>query len=119
MSLVANLRFHTELLGGDGSLVEAALTRAGLMSLARQRAQILSAGQRKRLALSRLITTPRKVWLLDEPTESLDAAGEALAQALIAEHCTAGGIALVATHGAPPRAVRLELSLVPPERIAA
>ena len=119
MSVEANLRFQTGLLGGDESLIEAALGRVGLATVTRQQAQTLSAGQRRRLALARLITAPRKLWLLDEPTESLDTSGEALVQALLAEHCASGGMALVATHGAAPRAARLELSLIPPERIAA
>lgn len=119
MSVVANLRFHTGLLGGEGDRVAAALERAGLEHVARQRTQTLSAGQRRRLALARLITVPRRLWLLDEPTKSLDVSGEALVQALLNEHCASGGIALVATHGAAPQAARRELSLIPSERIAA
>lgn len=119
MSVEANLRFQTELLGGNSSLMDAALTRLGLMPLAHQRAMTLSAGQRKRLALARLITAPRKLWLLDEPMESLDAAGEALVQTLLGEHCASGGIALIATHGSAPRAARLELALLPEQRASA
>ncbi|MFZ1991789.1 MAG: heme ABC exporter ATP-binding protein CcmA [Alphaproteobacteria bacterium] len=119
MSVQANLRFQTELLGGSPLLIDAALTRLGLIPIAHQRAQTLSAGQRKRLALARLITVPRQLWLLDEPLESLDAEGEALVQTLLGEHCASGGIALVATHGSAPRAARLELALIPEERIAA
>lgn len=119
MSTLDNLRFHTGLLGGEVSLVETALGRFGLEALAHQRAATLSAGQRRRLSLARLITTPRRLWLLDEPMESLDAVGEARVQTLLAEHCAAGGIALIATHGTAPRAARLELSLVPQEPIAA
>lgn len=119
MTVEANLRFHTGLLGGDTARVVTALERAGLAPFASQRAHILSAGQRRRLALARLISVPRKLWLLDEPTKSLDSAGEALVQTLLTEHCASGGIALVATHGAAPRAARLELSLILPEPIAA
>ncbi len=119
MSAIANLRFQTGLLGGDLALVGPALERLGLGALAHQRAATLSAGQRRRLSLARLITTPRRLWLLDEPMESLDAAGEALVQTMLVEHCASGGIALIATHGAAPRAARLELSLEPPERVAA
>lgn len=119
MSVMANLHFQTELLGGDPSRINSALTRLGLSSIAHQRAQALSAGQRKRLALARLIAVPRKLWLLDEPMESLDAAGEGLVQGLLSEHCAAGGMALVATHGSAPRAARLELALIPEPQAAA
>ena len=119
MSALANLRFQTRLLGGEVTRAEGAIARMGLAPFIDRRAQVLSAGQRKRLAMARLLTVPRPLWLLDEPTESLDAAGEAVVETLIAEHCAAGGIALVATHGAAPRAARTELALVVTERLAA
>ena len=119
MSAVGNLRFQTGLLGGDLSRVESALDRLGLQSFAHQRAGLLSAGQRRRLALARLMSAPRPLWLLDEPMESLDAAGETLVQSMLSEHCASGGMALIATHGIAPRAARFELSLVPVEKAAA
>lgn len=59
---------------------------------------VFSAGQRRRAALARLLLSPRPLWLLDEPTSSLDSDGEALLGALIAEHLAAGGLIVAATH---------------------
>jgi heme exporter protein A len=60
--------------------------------------QYLSAGQKKRLALARLKTSGRPLWLLDEPLAALDAQGKTLLRELIAAHCAGGGIAIAATH---------------------
>ena len=78
--------------------VAAALDRFGLAALADIPAGYLSAGQQRRLALTRLVLARRPVWLLDEPTVSLDAAGSALLASLTDEHVRAGGIAIAATH---------------------
>jgi heme exporter protein A len=61
-------------------------------------AQHLSAGQKRRLGLARLLVTGRPVWLLDEPTVSLDAASVALFAGVVRAHLAAGGAALIATH---------------------
>jgi heme exporter protein A len=74
------------------------LDRVGLKRLAEVPAQYLSAGQRKRLGLARLILSGRPLWLLDEPLSSLDASGRRLTAELIGQHCDDGGIAIVATH---------------------
>lgn len=58
----------------------------------------LSAGQSRRLALSRLLLNPKPLWILDEPTTSLDAKGHVLFSDLVMQHCNAGGIAIIATH---------------------
>ena len=113
LTTVENLRFQTAVLGGAPEGVAAALARLGLSAIANQRAHTLSAGQRRRLALARLITAPRPIWLLDEPSESLDTAGEALAQSLIAERRASGGIVVVATHAPMPATASIELTLVP------
>ena len=77
--------------------VDAALDRFGLAPLADIPAGYLSAGQQRRLALTRLVLAHRPVWLLDEPTVSLDASAALLA-ATIEAHVGAGGIAVAATH---------------------
>ena len=61
-------------------------------------ARLLSAGQRRRLALSRLLASRARLWVLDEPLASLDDDGAMLARKLISEHLTSAGIAIIATH---------------------
>ncbi len=78
--------------------VEAALTALDLVTLRDRRAADLSAGQKRRLALARLLVSGRMVWLLDEPTVSLDAASVALFGAVLRGHLVRGGSALIATH---------------------
>ena len=58
-----------------------------------------SAGQRRRLSLARLLAVRRPVWLLDEPTAALDAAGQTLFSDLMREHLARGGLIVAATHG--------------------
>lgn len=76
----------------------AALARLGLADLGDVPAGFLSAGQRRRLALSRLLVARRQVWLLDEPTVSLDAASVATFAELASEHLASGGLLIAATH---------------------
>jgi heme exporter protein A len=78
--------------------VWSALERFGLAALADIPAGYLSAGQQRRLALTRLLVARRPVWLLDEPTVSLDAAAAALLAEVVADHLRAGGLAVAATH---------------------
>ncbi|WP_137391884.1 heme ABC exporter ATP-binding protein CcmA [Rhodoligotrophos defluvii] len=95
-SVAENLAFWAAFnAGGD---VAAALAAFDLVPLAGYSAGLLSAGQRRRLALSRLVLTPRPIWLLDEPTVGLDATSLALLTELIATHLRGGGIAIVASH---------------------
>ncbi len=82
----------------DAFGVSEALERVGLGGLDNIEAGHLSAGQTKRLGLARLLVSKRLVWLLDEPTASLDTAGDLLVQAMLDEHARAGGAAIVATH---------------------
>jgi heme exporter protein A len=113
-----NLSFWTGLRGSvDG--VDAGLDHFGLGDLADLPARYLSAGQRRRANLARLVAGEAELWLLDEPTVMLDdAAVEALARAL-ARHRAAGGVAVVATHGvlAIAQAATLDMSAFnpPPE----
>jgi heme exporter protein A len=91
-----NLEFWRVVWNGAG--VDAALTRFGLEALADLHAGALSAGQRRRVALARLLVAKRPLWLLDEPATSLDANAEAMLGAVVAEHLSGGGMAMVATH---------------------
>ena len=81
-----------------GGPVEAALERVDLGLLADLPVGVLSAGQRRRSAIARLLLTERPLWLLDEPATSLDAEAEATLGRLIGEHVRSGGMAIVATH---------------------
>ena len=91
-----NLAFWAAVHGQAG--VEAALTAMNLTALQDRLAQHLSAGQKRRLGLARLLVTGRPVWLLDEPTVSLDAASVALFAGVVRAHLARGGAALIATH---------------------
>lgn len=96
LSVAENLAFWAAAYGTGG--VEAALGAMNLAHLATRRAADLSAGQRRRLGLSRFIVSRRRVWLMDEPTVSLDAASVRLFAQGVAAHLAAGGVAVVATH---------------------
>lgn len=91
-----NLAFWAAVHGQGG--VDAALTEMNLVALQDRLAQHLSAGQKRRLGLARLLVTGRPVWLLDEPTVSLDAASVALFAGVVRAHLAEGGAALIATH---------------------
>ncbi len=94
-----NLRFTARLLAGrSGSGEREALERVGMAAHADRLCGELSAGQRRRTALARLLVSNARIWLLDEPLVSLDYAGTQLVEMLLREHLGAGGIAVVATH---------------------
>jgi len=86
--------------GADDSepTVQHALARFSLAALADAPGQLLSAGQRRRLAFARLLLSARPLWLLDEPLSALDEAGRGQAAEAIAAHAAAGGIVIAATH---------------------
>ena len=98
LSVRENLAFWAEFLGEDGAGLPSALEAFGLRPLAELPAGLLSAGQKRKLALSRLFAAPRPIWLLDEPSVSLDAPSVKLLDAAIRDHLKAGGIATVASH---------------------
>jgi heme exporter protein A len=83
---------------GHRAAPEAAMAAYRIEGLARRRAADLSAGQKRRLSLARLLVTGRPVWLLDEPTVSLDAEATGLFAQAVRGHLAAGGAALLATH---------------------
>jgi len=98
LSVRENLAFWADYLeGGDGGL-DQALAAFGLKPLADLPAGLLSAGQKHKLALSRLFAAPRPLWLLDEPSVSLDAASVKKLDDAIRHHLKAGGIAIVSSH---------------------
>jgi heme exporter protein A len=98
LTVAENLGFWAKLGGASIDAVLPALETVGLAPIAWLEAGHLSAGQTRRLALARLLVGERPLWLLDEPTAALDAAGEALVARLIDAHLDAGGSALIATH---------------------
>jgi heme exporter protein A len=97
LTVTANLQFWRRVWGGRGD-VPAALDAMALGNLAHLHVATLSAGQRRRLALARLLIAERPLWLLDEPTTALDQNGETQLGDLLRRHLAAGGMALVATH---------------------
>jgi heme exporter protein A len=99
LSVHENLAFWTQFLGGNQAVAEPALAAVGLAAIAHLPAAYLSAGQRRRLSIARLIAAPRPIWLLDEPASTLDTAGQTMLAALMAQHLAGGGLILAAVHG--------------------
>jgi heme exporter protein A len=103
LSVLENLSFWRDFLGGEvggptKQNLEQSLSRVGLDHAALLPAAYLSAGQRRRLSIARLIVVRRPIWLLDEPTSALDAAGQALFADLTRDHLARGGLVVAATH---------------------
>jgi heme exporter protein A len=99
LSVAENLQFWEAYLGETPGEVAAALQAVGLIDLAALPAGYLSAGQRRRLSIARLLAAPRPIWLLDEPTAALDSAAQARLADLMRAHLSAGGLVVAATHG--------------------
>ena len=96
LSVRENLDFWAQVFGQDD--IEAAIAAYKLQPLQDRLAGTLSAGQKRRLGLARLMVTGRSIWVLDEPTVSLDTDAVALFAAAVTAHLNANGSALIATH---------------------
>lgn len=100
LTVAENLRFLAAVLGtgAAGLGIEAALAVSGLARLVDLPAAVLSAGQRRRVALARLLVARRPIWLLDEPTTALDASAQKLLGKILTAHRAEGGLIVAATH---------------------
>jgi heme exporter protein A len=100
LSVLENLRFMRDFFGKSSDDAEQAVTQLGLQRVEEQLARTLSAGQRKRCALGRLLLSQSELWLLDEPYSNLDDEGVRVVDKLVCQHMENGGACIIATHGA-------------------
>ena len=98
LSVIENLAFWRDFLGGEASDARESLTAVGLDHAVDLPAAYLSAGQRRRLSIARLLTVRRPIWLLDEPTNALDVSGQGMFARLMSDHLASGGLIVAATH---------------------
>ena len=98
MTVKEQLSFYARLHAMPRADLAATLAQVGLARQAELPCRYLSAGQKRRLALARLLVSRRPLWLLDEPFAALDTAGQTLVAQLMARHCGEGGIIIAATH---------------------
>jgi heme exporter protein A len=116
LTAIENLRISSAVSGNalDKKEAQEVLERVGLTQQQSLPARVLSAGQRRRLAMTRLLTSRARLWILDEVLTSLDDAAMNLSREFISDHLKKDGIAIVATHQdlnlAAPRLRRLQLS---------
>jgi len=109
LTVSEQLTFYARLYRSVSDLA-AVLEDVGLKRQAELPCRYLSAGQKRRLALGRLVVSGRPLWLLDEPFSALDINGQDLVSRLMAMHCAAGGVVIAATHdplGAHATSLRL------------
>lgn len=98
MTGLEHLSYWRALYRAPAPRISAAIEAFGLSPFVTQRAGALSAGQRRRLGLARVVIAGKPIWLLDEPTASVDATSAARIMELLEAHARAGGAALIATH---------------------
>jgi heme exporter protein A len=122
LSVGENLAFWAGFFGAPNPDLVQALDAVGLAALIRLPAAYLSAGQRRRLSIARLIAVKRPLWLLDEPTSTLDVSAQDRLAGLMQAHLAEGGLILAATHGpvglANAKELRLEHAPASPAREA-
>jgi heme exporter protein A len=99
LSVRENLDFWVRFLGDTAIAIDPALAGVGLDGISHLPAGYLSAGQRRRLSIARLIAVPRPIWLLDEPASALDSTAQATLAKLMTQHLAVGGMIIAATHG--------------------
>jgi heme exporter protein A len=99
LTVSENLQFWTEFFGARTHTIESALQAVGLAALTDLPAAFLSAGQRRRLSIARLVSVQRPIWLLDEPTSALDSASQKRLAELMQGHLAGGGMIVAAAHG--------------------
>jgi heme exporter protein A len=110
LSVNENLSFWRNFLGGEPFDAAKGLAAVGLDHAIHLPAAYLSAGQRRRLSIARLLVVRRQVWLLDEPTNALDTAGQNMFAGLMNDHLARGGLIIAATHaplGVPAKQLRM------------
>ncbi len=98
LTAIENLQFSQAMMGNATLSPLDALTQVGLQHIAQLPVGYLSAGQRKRVAIARLLTVERPMWLLDEPTAALDDASHIILTRLMQQYLNKGGIIIAATH---------------------
>lgn len=98
LSVVENLRASASLSASSGLRISQAIERVGLVVQAELSCRSLSAGQRRRVSLARLLVSNTPLWVLDEPLTSLDVHGKELVEQLLVEHVSNGGLVVYTTH---------------------
>jgi heme exporter protein A len=114
LTAAENLAFARNLLGDPALSPREALDSVGLAHAASLPVAYLSAGQRRRVALARLLVAHRPLWLLDEPTSALDAASQEVLLALMKRHLAGNGLIVAATHqnlGLDAKELRIERAI--------
>jgi heme exporter protein A len=120
LSVAENLQFWSGFLGASAADIGDPLAAVGLDTLADLPAAYLSAGQRRRLSIARLLAVKRPIWLLDEPTSALDLAAQERLREFMRVHLGSGGLILAATHGPigldGARELRLDRAIAAPSK---
>lgn len=98
LTVTENLQFWADFLGGEAVPPAECIDAVGLGHAAQLPAGYLSAGQRRRLSIARLLAVKRPIWLLDEPTSALDASSQRIFARLMTSHLDGGGMIVAATH---------------------